>query len=128
MATNEVFTPGWSIPVVCSHPSAPNSGDPVRFGKMTGIAQVDEGAGGNISTETSVYFGPGVFDLSVDDNGGSGIAVGDALYYHDTGTGSPASSINNSSGSADAFFGFALEVVTANATTTIRVMHCLGMP
>ena len=67
-------------------------------------------------------FGEKVWDLLVDDNAGSGIAVGAKLYYHDTGTGSPATSGNNSSGSADAEVGIALEAISANATDTIHVL------
>jgi hypothetical protein len=87
---------------------------------MTGIAQTDEDSDGL----TSVYFGPGVFALSVDDDLGTGIAVGDPLFYQDTGTGSPATHINNKASTSGAvFFGFALATVSANATTTINVIH-----
>lgn len=123
MATNRVRKDGYHLSVVCSHPTTPSSGDPVRFGTLTGVALVDESDGGNASGSTSVDFGPSVWNLTVDDNGGSGIAVGDAIFYHDTGTGSPSTSLNNSSASADAFFGYALETVTANATTEIQVLH-----
>lgn len=123
MATNRVRKDGYHLPVVCSHPTTPNSGDPVRFGTLTGVALVDESDGGNASGETSVDFGPSVWNLTVDDNGGSGIAKGAAIFYHDTGTGTPTTSLNNSATSADAFFGYALEAVSANATTTIKVLH-----
>lgn len=124
-ATNEVFKPGNNLVLVCSHPAAPASGDPVRIGKMTGVAVLNEGEGGVAATETVVDVGSGVYDILVDDNGGTGIAVGDPLFYHDTGTGTPATSVNNSPTAADAFFGYALEPVSANATTTIRVKHVL---
>lgn len=123
MSTNEIFKPAWNLSLVATHPAAPNSGDPVRVGTLTGIAEVDEGDGGNISTTTSIYLGPGVYDLTVDDNEGSGIAVGDPIWYHDTGTGTGSVHLNNSSTGADAFFGYALETVSANATTLIRVRH-----
>lgn len=122
-STNEIFKPGYNLSVVVSHPAAPASGDPVRFGRMTGVAETDEGDGGNDATNTSVYFGPGVYDLTVDDNLGTGIAVGDAIYYHDTGTGTGPVHLNNDPSGADAFYGFALETVSANATTLIRVFH-----
>lgn len=125
MATNLVYKEP-SLSVVVTHPTTPTSGMPVRFGTLTGVALTDEGDGGNEATETSVDFTPGkTWDLSVDDNAGTGIAVGAKVYYHDTGTGTPATSLNNSSVAADAFFGYALEVVAANATTTIQVMHSL---
>lgn len=105
--------------VVVTNPTTPVSGSPVRWGTLTGIALIDESA--DITGETSVNFGPFEARLSVDDNGGSGIAVGDLLYYNDTATGSPATNINNTS--SGYFFGFALEAVGSNATTTIRVLH-----
>jgi predicted RecA/RadA family phage recombinase len=122
-ATNEINKPGWGITLVITHPAAPNSGDPVRFGELTGVAMLDEGDGGAGSTETVTYLGPGIYDLSVDDNEGTGIAVGDSIYYHDTQTGTPATSLNNTATSMDAFFGIALEIVGTNATTTINVLH-----
>ena len=123
MATNLHQRPGYSLSVAASHPAAPDSGDPVRYGNLTGVALTDEGDGNNATTHTSVDFGPAVWNLSVDDNEGTGSAVGDPIYYHDTGTGDPVSNLNNTATSMDAYFGVALEVVTANATTTIEVMH-----
>ncbi len=123
MATNEVLVPGWYQSVAVTHPATPTSNAPVRYGNLTGIAMTDEGEGGNAATLTSVYFGPGVYDLTVDDNEGTGIAVGDPIYYHDTGTGTGGVNLNNSATGADAYFGVAREVVGANATTLINVMH-----
>ena len=108
--------------VVVTHPTSPETADPVRVGTKVGVALTDEGEGGNAATKTTVDFGEKVWDLLVDDNAGSGIAVGAKLYYHDTGTGSPATSVNNSSGSADAEVGIALEAISANATDTINVL------
>lgn len=123
MATNRIRKDGDRLSIVCTHPTTPTTGLPVRYGKLTGVALTDESEGGNASGYTSVDFGPSVWDVVVDDNEGTGIAVGDAIFYHDTGTGTPTTSLNNSSGSADAFFGFALETVGANATTLINVRH-----
>lgn len=130
MAKNiERYLQEWpAMSVVCSHPAAPDSGDPVRFGKVTGIALTDEGDGGNAAAETTVFFGDCVVEVPVDDSGTAGIAVGDIIYYHDTGTGTPATSLNNTAASADAVFGIALEVVAANATTVIKVMHLAVLP
>jgi hypothetical protein len=105
--------------VVVTNPATPASGDPVRWGYLTGIALIDEST--DITNETSVNFGPFEARLLVDDNVGTGIAVNDLLYYNDTATGSPATNINNTS--TGYFFGFAAEAVSANATTTIRVIH-----
>jgi len=114
--------PGWQQSVVVTNPAAPNSGDPVRFNALTGMAITDEGDGGNASTETTVHFGSFVADLYVDDTSGAGIAVGAAVFYDDTGTGSPSSNLNDDSTNGY-FFGFALEAVGANATTRINVYH-----
>lgn len=128
MATNRKQKDGLHLSVVVSDPAAPDSGDPVRFGSFTGVALTDEGDGGNDSTKTSVDFSPSVWDVSVDDNEGTGVAVGDAIYYHDTATGTPATNLNNTATGANAFFGTALETVGANATTTIEVLHAeLGL-
>lgn len=123
MAKNRIRVDGYHLPVACSHPAAPDSGDPIRYGAMTGVALVDEGDGGNAATETTVDFGPSVWDLVVDDNEGTGIAVGGAVYYHDTGTGTPTTSLNNSATSMDAYFGVALEAVSTNGTSRINVLH-----
>lgn len=120
MATNIVKEPGWTLSVVCSDPAAPVTGDPVRFGELTGVALTDEGEGGNASTETTVYFGPCVVDVSVkgiDGSGNSAVAVGDTIYYVDGDT------PKLSKKASGYFFGFALETVGSGETGTINVMH-----
>jgi hypothetical protein len=118
MATNIIMEPGWTLPVVCSKPTTPVTGDPVRFGALTGIALTDEGEGGNISTETTCYFGPCIVDVSVkgNDGGASAVVVGDTIYYVDDAD-PPLSKT-----ATGYFFGFALETVESDATTTIKVM------
>lgn len=123
MATNRIRKDGYRLSVACSHPTTPSSGDPVRFNTLTGVALTDESDAGNATGYTSVDFGPSVWDLVVDDNEGTGIAVGDVIYYHDTGTGTGSVNLNNSATSNDAVFGLALETVGANATTLINVLH-----
>lgn len=123
MATNIIQKPGWSIPVVCSHPTTPSSGDPVRFGERTGIALTDESEGGNTTGETTVYFGPCVVDVSVkgvDGSGNSAVAVGDSIYYVDADT-PPLS--KKASGY---FFGFAMETISSGSTDTIQVAKVDG--
>lgn len=81
MATNEVFEDGDNLSLVCSHPTTPASGGPVRYGEMVGVAQTAEQADG----KTSVTF-KGVHLLSVkgiDQSGNSAVAVGDKLFYTD---------------------------------------------
>lgn len=122
MATNLVQEPGWQLSVVVTNPAAPDSGDPVRFGSLTGMAITDEGDGGNAATETTVHFGQFVANFTVDDTSGSGIAVGAPIFYDDTGTGTGSVNLNDDSANGY-FFGFALEAVGNNATTEIEVLH-----
>jgi len=124
MAANEVY-PVWDghLVVAASHPTTPASGDPIRYGVMTGVALVDEGSRCLAATDVVADFGMGVWDLYVDDNEGTGVAVGNTIYYHDTATGDPATSLNNSPTGMNAVFGIALEAVGANATTKIKVLH-----
>lgn len=116
------------LSVVCSHPTTPASGDPVRVGNLCGIALTDEGDGGNGATETTVYFSDCVVEVNVDDDAGTGIAVGATLYYQDTGTGSPATSINNNATTPEGVFGIALEAVATNATAVIQVLYKPQLP
>lgn len=118
MANNIINQPGWTLAVVCTDPASPTTGSPVRFGERTGIALTDEGEGGNTSTETSVYFGPCVVDVSVkgvDGSGNSAVAVGDAIYYVD------ADTPKLSKKASGYFFGFAMETVSSGGTATIQV-------
>lgn len=108
------------LSVVITHPTTPQTGDPCRFGVLTGVAETDEGEGGNAATKTSFNFGPNVWDLSVkgiDAMGNAAVAVGDSLFYTDADT--PPLSKK----ATGYFFGIALEVVSSGATTTIEVLH-----
>jgi len=120
MATNIVNKPGDQMNVVVSHPTSPVTGDPVRYGQMTGIALTDEGEGGNISTETTVDFGPYIATHSVkgiDGSGNSAVAVGDKLYYPDADT-PPLSKKDTGY-----FYGYAMATVGSSSTATIAVKH-----
>lgn len=109
-----------ALNVVCSNPTTPASGDPVRFGVMCGVAERDEGTDGY----TTVNLGPGVYDLSVaavDDNGNTTIAVGDAIFYVD------ADTPKLSKKASGYFFGVALEAnASSGSTATINVLHCMS--
>lgn len=114
MAKNLVFDVG-PLSVVCSHPAAPNSGDPVRYGVFTGVALTDERTDGT----TSVDFRERVWDLSVkgiNDGGNSAVVVGDALFYVDADTPPLSKKVSGY------LFGFALEAVNSAATATINVL------
>lgn len=130
MATNiKRYLQDWpAMSVVCTSPTTPASGDPVRFGALTGIALTDEGDGGNATTETTVYFGDCVVEIRVDDDTGSGIAPGDTLYYQDTATGSPTTNVNNNATTPEGRFGIALGTIAANGTAVIEVLHVNSLP
>ena len=120
MADNLIFEDPRVLSVVCSNPATPASGDPVRYGYLCGVAVTDESAGGNPSGYTSVDFGHAVYDLSVkavNDDGNSGVAVGDAIFYVD------ADTPKLSKKQTGYFFGFAMETITSGSTDTIRVLR-----
>lgn len=123
MATNLIHDKGARVVAAATDPATPASGDPVRLGKLTGVALVDEGDGGNAATDTTIDVAQRVWKLNVDDNEATGIAPGDKIYYHDTPTGSPATSLNNTATAADAFFGIALGTIATNGTSEIEVLH-----
>lgn len=120
MAKNLIFGEAKGLPVVCTDPATPASGDPVRFGEMTGVALAAEQADGI----TSVDFTPGnVYDLSVkgvDGGGNSAVAKGDKIYYVD------ADTPKLSKKATGRFFGFAFETITSGGTDTIQVMKALA--
>ncbi len=116
MSANQRYEDVRGLPVVVTDPAVPASGDPVRYGNMTGTALLNEGDGGvALATQTVVDFGVAVYDHPVQDTVGGGIAVGDVLYYVDA-----VGLCNNSAGYP---FGIALEVVGAGLTATIKVLQ-----
>ena len=114
MATNIKYEPGWSLDLTCTNPEKPNSGDPVRIGNLTGIALTDEDATG----KTVVNTGPFVAKFAVEDAGGTGIAIGAPIWYHDDAT--PA--LDNVS-TGGYYYGIALEAIGTDQTATIQVYH-----
>jgi predicted RecA/RadA family phage recombinase len=122
MATNLVQDYGEILGnIAATQPATPTSGDPVRYGVLTGVALTDEADGGNDTGKITMDGGYRIWDLLVDDDEGTGIAVGDAIFFNDTPSGSPATNLNNST--TGYFFGIALEALSANATDTINVLH-----
>lgn len=109
----------FAFPVVVTNPTSPVTGDPVRYGELTGIALTDEGEGGNGATYTTVEFGACVVDVSVaavDGSGNSAVALGDTIYYVD------ADTPKLSKKASGYFFGFAMETITSGETDTINVL------
>lgn len=115
MSLNEIVVDAHLVQVVCTKPDTPASGDPVRFGYLTGVAETDENAGGR----TTVNLGPAVYELEAVDTGG-GIALGDVIFLN-------AAATVLSDDSSGYFFGFALESVSAGQTGTIKVL-CVPSP
>lgn len=116
MAINIIFEPAEHLAVICSHPTTPASGDPVRYGRLTGVALIDEQTDGY----TTVNIGQFVADMSVaavNDSGNSAVALGDEIYYTD------ADTPRLSKKSSGMFFGIATETITSGSTDTIRVLH-----
>ena len=118
MATNRIKIRGRQIKLTCTHPTSPSSGDPCRIGSMVGVALTDERTAG----DTTVDFGPAVYDLSVkgvDDSGNVAVTAGDALFYVDSdigvGTGFLSKKVTGY------FYGFALGAVNSGSTATINV-------
>lgn len=123
MADNLVFQWPDHMSVICSNPTTPLSGGPVRWGYATGVALVDEGDGGNAAGYTTVDFGNRVWNLSVkaiNDSGNSAVADGDPLFYVD------ADTPHISKKASGYFFGFAKAAITGGATATIAVHHILS--
>jgi predicted RecA/RadA family phage recombinase len=119
MATNQTKPDSWIQAVACSNPTTPASGDPVRYGYLTGVAITDERTAG----DTTVDFGPKEWDLSVkgvDDSGNSAVAVGDVIYYVD------ADTPKLSKKSTGYLFGIAMETVGSGSTDTIRVLKLVS--
>jgi predicted RecA/RadA family phage recombinase len=113
VATNIVYEAGDNLDYVCTHPTTPASGDPVRIGDFCGVALTAERSSGKTSVTTR-----GVATLSVkgiDGNGNSAVVVGDTLYYVDGDT--PVLSKKT----AGKKFGYALAAIDAGATATIQV-------
>lgn len=109
----------WTLAVACSDPTTPTKGAPVRFGYFTGVALTAEGEGGNAATETSVDFGPNIWDLSVkavDGSGNATVSVGDPIFYVD------ADTPKLSKKASGYLFGHAMEGITSGATDTIKVL------
>lgn len=112
----------YQLPVAVTHPTAPDSGDPVRCGDLTGVAIVDEGDGGNAAADTSVDFGPGVWSMQVtgvDGSGGSAIALYDKLYYVD------ATAPRLSKDTGGKLFGYAMGTLASGVSGTMNVLKAM---
>jgi predicted RecA/RadA family phage recombinase len=114
MAKNTYYMWSESLPLVCTDPATPASGDPVLCGQIPGVALAAEDAAGVTACAIN-----GVFNLSVkgvDSAGNSAVAAGDAIYYQTGDT--PKLSKKATNG---VLFGYALGAVTSAATATIPV-------
>jgi hypothetical protein len=94
----------------------------VRCGTLTGIAIVDEGDGGNTAAQTSVDFGPGIWQCTVsavNSAGNSAVALFDALYYLD------ATAPVLSKDTSGYLFGWAMGTVSTGVSGSIEVMKAM---
>ena len=110
---------GGRITFAASQLTGPNSpvlaGDPVYVGRICGVAVANAvpGTAGPYNDSNVVVETEGVFSFAVTSNQHTGITAGETIYesttgvLSDTDTGVP--------------FGCALDAVSLNATTTIRV-------
>jgi len=109
MAKNRVYEDGRYLYV--DVPEGTSSGDPVVFGNIPGVAQIDRDSDGKATIDTS-----GVYKLDVngaDDVGDAAISAGDVIYYD--------GGILNVDATNGIRFGYALEAVASGATTNIKV-------
>lgn len=124
MATNLVQDNGEILGnIAATAPTTPVSGSPVRYGVLTGVAITGEGAGGNDAGKITMDGGYRIWDLLVHDSAAGGIAVGDAIYFDDTATGTGTTTNLNTDSANGYFFGFALEAIGAGEQDTINVLH-----
>ena len=114
MAKNTTVMWTQSLPLTCTSPTTPASGDPVICGQIPGVALGAEDANGLTTVALD-----GVFELSVkgeNNSGNNAVAAGDILYY-EAGQTPPI----NKDATAGVRFGYALAAVSSGATTTIPV-------
>ncbi len=111
MAKNRVFAESRKLSLPVSAGTV--SGDPVAVGQLTGVALIDRTSAGNATVDRR-----GVYSLAVQAVNGAGnsaVAVGDELYH------TAADATKLSKKNTGIFFGYALEVIAAGTTATIRV-------
>jgi predicted RecA/RadA family phage recombinase len=106
--------------VACTDPATPASGDPVRYGEMTGVALDNEDANGLTEVDFTPGRGWNESVKGVDGVGNSAVALGDKLYYVD------ADTPKISKKSTGRFFGFANGTITSGSTATIEVIKALA--
>ncbi len=119
MANNQQFPYGLKLAVVPSNGGA-KSGDPLRYGSMTGIAQADQRSSDNTVPGDFGFAAWNVSVKGVNDSGNSAVAVGDPIFYVDGDT------PKLSKKASGYFFGYALQAVSSAATATIQVLHMAG--
>jgi predicted RecA/RadA family phage recombinase len=113
MATNREFADGDQLAVVVTHPTTPNSGDPVRVGALCGVALTDEDEDTGLTT---VQF-DGVFRLSV--TAATAITPGSVIHYDDA-AGPGTGVLSNDATGSDGVIGVSLDSL-ASGTDIIRV-------
>lgn len=114
MAKNFTYMWSESLPLVCSQPATPQSGDPVICGQIPGVALTPK----DTNNVTTVALN-GVAELLVkgETTTDAAVAVGDILYYDAAATPHKVNKDNTNG----VRFGYALAAVASGATTTIPV-------
>jgi hypothetical protein len=104
--------------VAATSPALPLSGDPARYLGYTGIALIKEGT--DVANNTTLFIGRYWARHFVHASNGA-VAVGDALFFNDTATGTPATQLSNNP--TGLFYGWAKAAVVSTEVTKILVDH-----
>lgn len=119
---NTVYNPGEILDSIVTNPTSPSSGDPVRVGKMTGVATSDMDPDGT----TVVNYGSFVNSFPVTSKTGTPVVYGDRLFIKDGVAAAKATITNDANGGVNIFYGFAMGGVADGATMIIPVKHVQG--
>ena len=120
--------------VICTDPASPVSGDPVRFGTIVGVADVNEDATtGKTTIETDCIAELAV--KGVDGSGNVAVNAGDKIYYVDAdapklskkATGTPFGIAYGNALTDNGVEVLSGQLVASGATTTIRVLVKQGL-
>lgn len=114
MAKNVVYMWTETLPLVCTAPTTPQSGDPVICGQIPGVALTTEDTNGVTTVALD-----GTFDLSAkgETTTDAAIAVGDIAYYDAAATPHKI----NKDATNGVRFGYFMAAVASGATATVPV-------
>jgi hypothetical protein len=122
MATNRVYKRADYLGVVPTDPTLPLSGMACRFGERPGVVEAASAAGTAGGTVSVAFVGEYNLSVQAFTTGGtapSAVALGDILYYTDSG-GTAAGVLNKLSTAHR--FGYAAGTIASGGTATIPVI------